>query len=449
MTDYLDDIARFAAETRLDDIPPEAVEAGKWIVLDTIGGMLAGSTLPEVREFAKLAAQRSRGGDCTLVGFGQRANPLFAAMLNATSACSYETDEGNRLGGGHPAIHVVPPALAEAQADGASGQKLLESVIVAYEVMSRLAGGSPTRWPVHSHGTHGSPGAAAAVAHLRGHDSTAMRRLLNLAACMSPATTWQVCFQGGTVRNIFPAESCLLGMLAVDLDACGYTSMADGPAEMFGQVLGSGTYDTETVTRDLGRVWRVTTNYFKLHAACAITHPELDAITDILAARPLAAGDIAAIDVAAGGISGHMAYTDPTTMLGAKFSIPYSIAAAIVLGRTDIEAFRGPALEDTRIHELSRRVHVHIDPPISGRDPMAPPVTVTVTLHTGETLRGETRVVRGDAANPASHAELLAKFYFLAGQRCDTARARMIHDAVMSLERELDATALYSLLAFD
>jgi 2-methylcitrate dehydratase PrpD len=96
VTDYLDSLARFAAETRFEDIPAEAIEATKLILLDTLGGMLASSTLPEVGRFAALAA--SRPGPSTLVGLGHTADPLFAAMVNSTSACSYETDEGNRLG---------------------------------------------------------------------------------------------------------------------------------------------------------------------------------------------------------------------------------------------------------------------------------------------------------------------------------------------------------------
>jgi 2-methylcitrate dehydratase PrpD len=446
MGDYLDAIARFAAETRYEDIPAEALDAARWIVLDTVGGMLASSTLDETRRFAELAAGRPGAPVSTLVGFDERADPLFAAMLNSTSACSYETDEGNRFGGGHPAIHVVPPALAEAEAQHAGGRRLLETVVVAYEVMSRLASGGPSRWPVHSHGTHGSPGAAAAVAHLRGYDAPALRRVLNLAACMSPATTWQVCFEGGTVRNLYSGESCLLGMLAVDLAACGYTGAADGPAEMFGRVLGQGGYDTDRVVRDLGREWRVTTNYFKLHASCAITHPSLDATFNILTERPLTADEIAAIDVHQGGIARHLAYDDPANMLAAKFSIPYSVAAAVVLGDTGIAAFRGPALDDPAIRALAKRVAVHDDPDASSSPPASRVTRVEVRLRNGDVLRNETRIVRGDAANPVDRAVLLEKFRFLAGQRCDEAAVRTIHDGIMHIDDLEDVASLHGVL---
>lgn len=446
MGDYLDRIAIFAAETRYEDIPAEALDAARWILLDTLGGMLASSTLEEPRGFAKLAVERSAAPTSTLVGFGALADPMWAAMVNATSACFCETDEGNRLGGGHPAIHTIPPVLAEAQARHTSGRELLTTIVVAYEVMSRLASGSPARWPVHSHGTHGSPGAAVAVARLRGRPAPEMRRIINLAASMSPATSWQVCFEGGTVRNLYPAESAMLGMLAVDLAQAGFTGAADGPSEMFGTVLGQGSYDTGRVLDGLGETWRVTTNYFKLHASCAITHPALDAMQDILASRPLRAAEIDSISVTAGGIAPRLGYRDPGNMLSAKFSIPYCLAALIVLGHTGIGAYQGDALHNMDLRSLAERVAVHDDPGAAPA-PAHRTARVEVRLTTGEVLCAETRIVRGDAANPVPTATLLEKFHDLASLRLSPGLAEAVADAVLEIDRVEDAVHLHGILS--
>jgi 2-methylcitrate dehydratase PrpD len=446
MGDYLDRIAAFAAETRYGDISERALDAARWILLDTLGGMLASSTLEEPRGFAKLAVERSGARTSTLVGFGEKADAMWAAMVNATSACSYETDEGNRLGGGHPAIHTIPPALAEAQARHTSGRELLTTIIVAYEVMSRLASGSPARWPVHSHGTHGSPGAAVAVARLRGRNAVEMRDIINLSTSMSPATSWQVCFEGGTVRNLYPAESAMLGMLAVDLAGCGFTGALDGPGEMYGKVLGQGSYDPERVVLGLGEEWRVTTNYFKLHASCAITHPALDAMQDILARRPLNPHDIESIDVHAGGIAPHLGYREPANMLSAKFSIPYSIAALVIQGGTGIEAFQGHALSDPGIRDLAARVTVH-DDPSAAPPPAHRTARVEVRVSTGEVLTAETRVVRGDAANPVSHTTLMEKFHQLASLRLSSDAVAAVASAVLEIDCIEDVANLHSILS--
>lgn len=448
MSDYLDTISTFVAEmaaSRGAAIPTEAREAGRWVLLDTLGGMLASSTLPESQGFARLAQESSPADTATLVGFDAGASARYAAMVNATTACSFETDEGNRFGGGHPAIHVVPPALALAEECGASGAELLSAMIVAYEVMSRLSAGGPSRWPVHSHGAQGSPGSATAALMYQGPDPARVRRALNLAACMSPATTWQACFDGGTVRNLYPAMSCFLGMLAVELEAVGYLGSNDGPKDVFGDILGHGGYHPERVLDGLGEQWRVTQNYFKFHFSCAYTHPPLDALYTILQRRPFAADEVAQITVAGAPVIEHLSGFEPVNMLAMKFSIPHALAAAIVYRRTGVESFLDAARTDPALQGVAARVRVVGDPARSPHSEQALPGTrVTVELTNGETLAEEITIARGDAANPATKDELLQKFHTLAEMRVTPEAAQRIIDLVLNVDtlgsaRELGA----------
>ena len=59
MSDYLDKLSQFAAKTGFEDLNPEAVEAVKDVILDTIGAMLAGSRLPENKALAETLSARS------------------------------------------------------------------------------------------------------------------------------------------------------------------------------------------------------------------------------------------------------------------------------------------------------------------------------------------------------------------------------------------------------
>ena len=87
-----------------------------------------------------------------------RVPPVWAALVNATAGVALEMDEGNRLGGGHPSIHVTPPALAVAEDSGCRGPELLAAVIAGYEVTSRIGAATQVRAEVHSHGTWGTTG---------------------------------------------------------------------------------------------------------------------------------------------------------------------------------------------------------------------------------------------------------------------------------------------------
>ena len=128
--DYLDLLAEFVAETRWEDLHPAAISAARDVVLDTIGAILAGSRLSENANFAALAATMSGPGRASVLGHGHRVQPVWATMVNATAGVSLEMDEGNRLGGGHPSIHVTPGAIAVGEDLGRSGSEVLASIIV-------------------------------------------------------------------------------------------------------------------------------------------------------------------------------------------------------------------------------------------------------------------------------------------------------------------------------
>ena len=194
--DYLDKLAQFVVDARLEDLSQATVSAARDVVLDTIGAILAGSRLPENGNLARLAPTLSGAGQATIMGHSVgKVQPVFAAMVNATAGVALELDEGSRLGGGHPSIHVMPGAIAVAEELDATGKAALEAVIVGYEVTSRIGFGVRARAEVHSHGTWGTIGAAAATARLLGFDAAATRQAMNLAMSMSPANTWAPCLE--------------------------------------------------------------------------------------------------------------------------------------------------------------------------------------------------------------------------------------------------------------
>src|SRR5439155_6011693 len=106
---------------------------------------------------------------------------------------------GSRLGGGHPAIHVIPGALAVAEERRLDGRRLLESIVAGYEVGSRIGGATTARANVHSHGTWGTISTAVAVAKLSAASADTVRASMNLAASMSPANTWTPALDGATI----------------------------------------------------------------------------------------------------------------------------------------------------------------------------------------------------------------------------------------------------------
>lgn len=442
--DYLDTLCAFIESVRPEALGDSAREAARTVLLDTIGAMLGGSRLPENAALARFAAERSRQAPATLFGHAGGADPLFATLANATAGVSLEVDEGNRWGGGHPAIHVVPPALAVGEDLHADGRRVLAAIVAGYEVASRMGGATRLRPNVHAHGTWGTLGAAVAVATLHGHGRRGLREIVNLAASMSPANTWTPCFEGGTIRNLYPGRATMQGILAVHLHGMGYTGVADGPADVYGTILAE-AFEPAKVVEGLGERYRIERNYFKFHACCLYNHPALDALAALRERERFAAGDVERIAVTSLPFAERMTIRAPANMLAAKFSIPYAVAASLVRGRTDVEAFRESVVRDPEVLALAARVEVRGDPGIAMQRTDRPVATVSVTLKDGRSLSASTRVVRGDAENPVPRETLVGKFLSLAEPAVGAARAREIVDAAARAETLKDITELTSL----
>ena len=370
--DYLDELSRFVAETRLEDLSETTVAAARDVVLDTIGAMLAGSRLPENASLAQLTQTLSGAGNATLLGHSlNRVQPVFAALANATAGVALELDEGSRLGGGHPSIHVTPGAIAVAEEVNATGSAALEAVIVGYEVTSRIGSGVQARAEVHSHGTWGTIGAAAATARLLGYDAAATRQAMNLAMSMSPANSWTPCLEGATIRNLYPGRSEFQGIMAAYLGKCGFTAINDGPADLYGSILGEG-FDPEAVVAGWGETGpvgplRIEQNYTKYHACCLYNHPVLDAALALKQREGFAAEEVKRIEVTAPPIVQIMANPAPENMLSAKFSIPYALAAGLVNGETGAPAFYDEQVGNPTVRTLADKVTILSDPDMNMR----------------------------------------------------------------------------------
>ncbi len=446
MGDYLDKLSQFIVETRYEDLSPEAVSSVKNVTLDTLGVIIVGSKLPENAAFAKMASQRSGPATATIIGHPFKAEPMMAAAVNGTAGVSLEIDEGNHMGGGHPSTHCLPGALAIAEEIGANGQQLMESVIVGYEIQSRLGGATVLRDNVHPHGLWGTIGTAVAVAKLRGYKAAQVRDVINLAASMSPANTWTPCFEGGTIRNVYPGRSGLQGILATHLYECGYTGIENGPADILNYIVAD-SFDQELVVKDLGNDYRIQHNYFKFHACCRLNHPAVDAALSIRSKESFTPEQVEAVDVATLWHPEAMEGQSPRNMLGAKFSIPYSVAAAIVRGNADLASFYPEAINDSRIRELAAKVHVNVDSKMAWRRYENPTAEVSLRLEDGRVLSGTTNITSGDPASPTPRRQqLLDKFTTITADFLSEEEAQATVATVDRLEQLTDIRELTSLL---
>ncbi len=132
-------LAGWLVEQTFDNLPSNVVDKATDVVLDSVGGMIACSTLPEVKAVVRLVEQQESRAECTVIGHRQKASVVNAAMANGGMAHGNEVDPVHSTSvGGHVAAGPVPTALAVGESVDAKGADILRAVTLGYEVGGRL-----------------------------------------------------------------------------------------------------------------------------------------------------------------------------------------------------------------------------------------------------------------------------------------------------------------------
>jgi 2-methylcitrate dehydratase PrpD len=431
---FVSRLAASACELRLGDLPADARAHGAAMLADTIAVMVAGARQPEVRAFAGHADPlflELFAGPCSLLTpEAQHSDALSAAFVNGTAGTFLELDSGIRPTG-HPAVHVVPAALAAAQALRAPGDALLIATISGYEVAARLFRAYRLRFPVHPHGHLGAVGAAVAVARLSGRDPAAAA---DMAASLSLLTVWTPCFEGATVRNTYSGMAATIGLLANKLLAGGFTGSGGAQEVAFGELVGERADDADELLDVDPRRLALMDGYMKVYSACALSHTTIEAALDL---GPIAADEIERVEVETTANNLKLDRAATANSLSTRFSLPYAAAAAIVHGHADPEAFE----PDERVFALAARVDVRANPAFDREWPQASPAQVTAHV-AGGTRSAHVANPRGYPARSLDHDAIRAKFEALTGPS-NGGKRRYDFDRLLAIETLADSAAIF------
>lgn len=364
LADKLVAFARAASKLDLDDVPQSTRDHAALVIADTLGVIKAGSERDEFR--ALMLDQHGlfghAGGGEAQVAFdpSRRVNPVAAAFMNGAAGNAPELNELIEGGGmgGHPAVHIVPAALAVAQTHHLSGKDLLRAFIAGYEVDARLFHMLRLHQAVHPHGNIASVGAAVAVATLLGTDAGDAALI---ASSLPLLTLWEAGLEGATVQHAYTGMGASMGVTAVSMALAGLVgsrrALAIAYTGVMGELINPQGLDVEFDPKNL----LITQNLTKQYSCCARAFPAVHASLAVEGADLSTVERIVArVDPLGLRMTGR---GDPATSLAARFSLEYSIAAALILGHADPSAFDD--MNEDAI-ALARKVEVEIVPEFAG-----------------------------------------------------------------------------------
>ena len=444
-------LVEFARTVSLAKLPPEVVRHGKRLVLDQLGVQIHASKYSWSQAVQRAIGRGGPEESTVVMHSGPRTSAEAAAFVNAAYGHGIEFDDVHSAAMTHPGCVVIPAAVAVAEASNSSGEALFEAIVAGFEVMLRIA------WSVSpnllARGHHSPPaagpfGAAVASGRLLGLAQPELEQSFSIASSYAGGLM-EYTQSGGSVKRIHASIPAQAGIQAARLAAEGVTGPSlplegkRGFMAVFADVS-----QPERLTSELGSTFLLESTSLKAYACNASIHPALEALDRIMNGAGLQTTDISHIEV---GVSkDHVvrvgAIRHPRDLLGAQFSLPFSIALRLVAGGNDPADYAEERLGDPTVQALEDLVSVVEDELAEKERGKRFTAVVTLTTTTGHEYRERVTGALGTPDNPMSTDQVDEKFHRLADPVIGAGRAAEVTAAVHDIERIADVSDLTALL---
>jgi len=265
----------------------------------------------------------------------------------------------------------------------------------------------------------GTFGVALATAWMFGLDRDQTVNALGIAGGMCAGLHESV-IDGSMNKCIHSGVAVQAGYAAAELAGAGFTGPAtifEGPKGYLNAFVGEAGFDQERITCDLGVDWHAGQLAYKSYACCQGAHPYADTALVLFHEQGVRAADIESVTVKVGEKVGRsLCEPDdlkrhPPSAYGAKFSIPFVVASALIDGAVVLDSFSDATIADVERLALAAAVRHVIDPYYDIGTALRG--YVAVRLKNGREVIATTDACTGTAGNPWDRQGIIAKFRLL------------------------------------
>lgn len=445
--------ADWMTSLRLEDIPDDVIHSTKLRILDTIGLMYAGATLPVGRSVFEAMVDESRPGASTVVGFNAKASPAEAAMVNGACATILEFDDTHVETAIHVSSPIVTAALAAGEAAGVTGEDLVVAVAAATELSCRLgivAPGEFHRNAFHPTGVIGAFAATYAAGRLLKLDARRMSNAIGVVGSQASGLTasW---LDGTDAKSMHGGWSAHCGVVSSRLALKGVTGpdlVYEGPLGLYRSHVQQPAEPLrfERARDGLGADWESRTVAFKTYPTGCVIHGFVDAALDLLREHAFDTADIADIlcpipEYMIGLVAEPVELKlNPASAWQCRVSLHWSVAEALVLGRLDRHAFNLQHPRVDEIRALAHKIRHERDPSRTNRREW--PGHIIITMKDGRVFEKIVPHCLGSRENPHSDQDIIGKFLFNVSDSLSDDSARRLADKVLGLNRDAPVRSL-------
>jgi 2-methylcitrate dehydratase len=447
-------LADYAETLAYRRLPAVVVREAKRRVLDSLACALGAWDAAPCRIARRIAqAHPSRTG-ATLWGTSSRTSPDLAAFANGALVRYLDfNDTYLSKEPAHPSDNLAA-VLAVAETSRAPGKRVIEALVLAYEVHCSLCDAAALRPRGWDHVTYGPFSSALAAAKLLKLSRPRTVQALNLAGVANVAlrqtrvgdlSMWKACAFSNAARNglfaAFLAQQGMTGPSPIFEGEKGFMKLVSGPMDL--PALGGGVLKiTETYIKHFPVEYHAQT---AVEAALALREELLKTEGD-RALGQIMEIEVGSYDVAIEIIGKDPEKWHPRTRETADHSFPYCVAVALLDGDVTDRSFSPKRLGDPALHALMQKIRVVTEGAFDGVYPRAMPTRLTLRTAAGHCYTRQIDHPLGHPRNPMSDQEVEEKFLHLAAGHLPRDRAGKVIEMVWRLERLPDIGVLMPLL---
>lgn len=436
------ELARMVCSLDLGRLPTAAVSEARRRLLDSIA-CAAGAFEDPLCAKMRAIAGRCGGASTARIWFtGQPSSVEMAGFANGTMVRYLDlSDTALAKAAGHPS-DMIPALLALAESRHASGARLLEGIVAAYELYVGLCEAVAFQKAAVDQSTAAALGAAGGASRILGLNPDQTGNALALAlgtnvnlynVRQGALSDWKACAGPNGAR-----EGVFAALLAGE-GITGPTAIFEGPAG-FCDIVGPLRMNLDPFTAP-----RIVGTHLKAYPVCYHGQSAVDAairLADFARPEEIASVLVETYEAAHRAMGSDPSRWAPENRETADHSLPYVVGVTLASGRL-VSADYGPErLADPALRHLMSRVEVQEAQAFSAAYPAEARSRITVTTHDGRTETAETIQPKGHAQNPLSDDELMQKLEGLWPENFQAGRKDEIAGHVLTLDRAPDVTPL-------
>lgn len=427
-------LVQFALQINYAQLPANVIERAKVFITDSVGVGISGSRMPLVKAVKALAASQGSADSATIWHSGEKQSTAAAAMVNGFQIHNQEWDCVHEKAVVHPMAVILSALTAVAQEHDLSGQQLIQGVVAAVEVATRIGQSATSPIKFFRPAICGAIGASAGIANMLKLDMQQTLDAMGIAYSHGSGTM-QAHIEGSPMLPMQVAFNARNAVNAITLAQQGFTgphNFLEGPFGYFN--LMEDSFDLSLLLKDLGGRYQICDVAHKPFPTGRAAHGTIDALIELQQKHHFNADDIANIHVSAPELICRLVARRPTPTMDAnygKLCNAYTAATYLLTGKVSVEDFSAQALVNEQRLALAEKI---ITEQSDSKDPNAMvPQTITVTLISGKTLQLTLDNVLGHPLRPLSTEQQFEKFSLC----CKSAQTPLSDTEITALHQQL------------